>query len=95
MNCAIQLDPVSPIIHVAFAGILVFARKWDEAVERCHRALELEPGFLQARWMLGLSYLLKGMHRQEIEEFSAGIELTASAPLFLFALGYAYGFSGE
>jgi TolB-like protein/Tfp pilus assembly protein PilF len=95
MNSAIQLDPVSPIIHVAFAGMLIFARKWDEAIEQCRTALELEHGFLQARWMLGLALLLKGMHRQGIEEFSAGVELTTGAPLFLFSLGYAYGVSGE
>jgi len=95
INRAIQLDPVSPIIYVAFAGILVFARKWDEAIEQCRRALELDPNFLQARWALGWTYGQKGMYQQAVAELRDGVNLSRGAVIFEFALGYAYAVAGE
>jgi TolB-like protein/Flp pilus assembly protein TadD len=92
---ALQLDPISPIIHVAFATMLIFARKWDESLEQSQKALALDPSFPQARWMLGWAYGLKGAYRQAIAELCEGAKLTGGIALFQFALGYVYGVAGE
>lgn len=92
---ALQLDPVSPIIHVAFAAMHVWSRQWDMAIEESQRALDLDPDFLQGLWMLGWTHILKGMHELGIRELERGAELSGGAVLFKFALAYAYAIAGR
>jgi TolB-like protein/DNA-binding winged helix-turn-helix (wHTH) protein/thioredoxin-like negative regulator of GroEL len=44
MESADQLDPLAPAIQMNFARILYRARRFDDALRRLNRALELEPG---------------------------------------------------
>jgi serine/threonine-protein kinase len=43
-----ELDPLSLLILTARGRILHFARRFDEAIEECRRALALNPNFYQA-----------------------------------------------
>lgn len=92
---ALQIDPVSPIIHVALAAVHVWARQWDLAIEESQRALDLDADFLQGLWMLGWAHILKGMNKLGISELERGSELSGGAALFRFALAYAYAVVGK
>ncbi len=95
INRAIQLDPVSPIIHVAYSGMLFLTRRYEEAIEEAQRGLELDPASLQSRWTLGIALGLKGKHEQAISELQKGAELSCGAGLFVSGLGYVYAAAGE
>ncbi len=57
---AIQLDPLSLAINMAYAAILWLGRQWDRAIEQAQKTLELDPNF-PARWALARAYDSKGM----------------------------------
>jgi len=64
-----ELDPVSPDANASLANVLYLARDYDEAIRYCERALALEPTFLEALVLLGLSYEQKGMFAEAIGQF--------------------------
>jgi DNA-binding winged helix-turn-helix (wHTH) protein/Tfp pilus assembly protein PilF len=64
-----ELDPVSPDANASLAYGLYLARAYDEAIRYCEQALALEPGFLEALVLLGLSYEQKGMYANAIDQF--------------------------
>ena len=37
------MDPLSPLAHGRLGLVLVVARKYERAVEECHRAVQLAP----------------------------------------------------
>ena len=53
--------PRSPVIATAFANVLFFAQRYDEAIEQCKRSMELDPGSLSTHIILRWSYEWKGM----------------------------------
>jgi len=53
---AAQLDPMSAAIRTDQATILYYRRQYQEAVEHCYRAIELDPAFPQAYLQLGLAH---------------------------------------
>ena len=70
MKRAQELDPLSPDANTSLAYVLYFARDYDGAVRYCERALDLEPNFLEALLLLGLSYEQKGMLEEAILQFN-------------------------
>ena len=42
---AVELDPVSPIIHAELGGVYMMARRYDEAIEQLRSTLEMDPEF--------------------------------------------------
>ncbi|HVF50290.1 MAG TPA: protein kinase [Pyrinomonadaceae bacterium] len=57
-----EISPRSPVIATAVANVLFLARRFDEAIEQCQRALELDPGSVAAHVILRWAYERKGMH---------------------------------
>ena len=39
-----QISPQSPVLATAVANVLFLAGRFDEAIEQCHKALELDSG---------------------------------------------------
>ncbi len=55
-----QLDPLSAVFNAFVGASLYFARRYDEAIEECRKAIDLHPDFGVAHWYLGRAYLQKG-----------------------------------
>lgn len=91
---AMALDPVSALSHNNRAMLLWRARRHAEAVEEARVALELDPSHRNALWWLGLAHSGRGEYAESIACLSRAFEATG-APMFLGALGYAYGLSGR
>jgi len=70
-----ELDPLSPIIGTNLGDMLVFARKYDEAVAQYKRTLVSNPDFGYAHQALGWAYGLKGMYPEAIAETRTAFEL--------------------
>ena len=66
---AAELDPLSPIIHVALGHAYYLAGRYDEAIGELQRALEIEPSFANAHQFLGQAYARKGLHEEAVTEF--------------------------
>ena len=90
-----ELDPLSPDANASLAYILYFARDYDEAIRYCQRTLALEPNFLEAMLLLGLSYEQKGMLNEAIAQFCKAkeVDLDNQEPLEL--LGHVFAVAGQ
>lgn len=90
-----RLDPLSPTIRVTRAKILVSAHKPKEAIEDCHKALEMEPTFASAYSLLGQSYSLLHNHAQAIAAAQKYVELSKGSGWAQLELAYAYAAAGQ
>jgi serine/threonine protein kinase/tetratricopeptide (TPR) repeat protein len=59
-----DISPRSAVIATAVANALYFARRQDEAIEQCHKALALDPGSIAAHVVLRWAYECKGMREE-------------------------------
>jgi len=50
---AVQLDPVSMPLLGADGMVSYYSRRYDEAVDKAHKVLAMDPAFRNAHWMLG------------------------------------------
>jgi TolB-like protein len=69
----LELDPVSPLSHRQAAEMLYVARRYDECVAECRRALSLEPGDVGAVALtLGRCLEHQGKQREAVEAWENG-----------------------
>ncbi|MCU1248404.1 MAG: Adenylate cyclase [Edaphobacter sp.] len=95
MECARNLDPLSPIILTATGRLLHFQRRYDEAIGFQRQALAIEPNFVEAHFNLGMIFEQKAMFQQAISEFRKAIRIAGEhADYWSAALGHAYGLAG-
>jgi DNA-binding winged helix-turn-helix (wHTH) protein/Tfp pilus assembly protein PilF len=92
---AAELDPLSPIISTTVGERLFFARDYDGAAERLRRTLELDPDFIQARFILGLVYVRQGLRAEAVAELKRARELAGGDARVAAALGQAYALNGR
>jgi tetratricopeptide (TPR) repeat protein len=95
LELAHQLDPLSLIINVALGWIYYLGRRYDEALERYNRTLELDPNFTQTHFCLGLAYVQRSMFDQAIAEFQKVIAIRGRDSGALAVLGYTFAVAGR
>lgn len=86
--------PLSLSVNTDVGEIYCWARKYDNAIEQLREVIRIEPNFVIARNILGMTYLKKGQLREAITELEAARQLDNS-PRMMSSLGYAYGVSGQ
>jgi serine/threonine protein kinase/Tfp pilus assembly protein PilF len=64
-----RLDPLSLMIKVIEAFVLIHAREYDQGMEQCLKVLEMDANFRPAHVYLGESYIGKGMYEEALVEF--------------------------
>ncbi len=81
-----ELDPLSLIINTHAGWVLYFARRYDQAIEQCKKALELDPGFATGQFFLGQAYEQKGMYAEAATVFQrfprTGPQMSAAGRVF-------------
>jgi tetratricopeptide (TPR) repeat protein len=85
-----ELDPVSVSIKRDIAVVLYDSRRYEEAVEQCKAAIELDRGFHGSYWALGLAYEGLANYAEAVAAFQKGLELLPDTPRLLGALAHAY-----
>lgn len=93
---AAELDPLSPIISTTLGERLFFARDYERAAERLRRTLELDPDFIQARFILGLVYVRQGRRAEAVAELRRARQLAGEGDARVAAaLVQAYALTGR
>jgi DNA-binding winged helix-turn-helix (wHTH) protein len=93
---AAELDPLSPIISTTVGERLFFARDYEGAAERLRRTLELDPDFIQARFILGLVYVRQGRRAAAVAELRRARQLAGGGDARVAAaLVQAYALTGR
>lgn len=95
MRKAQELDPVSLVKLTGLGQVLLVARRYDEALEQCKKALEMDPNLGFAHWLVGLAYTYKKAYEPAILAFQKSIPLSGDSPDEPASLAYAYALSGN
>jgi tetratricopeptide (TPR) repeat protein len=69
-------------------------REFDRAEEKLKRALELNPDYPLAHWLLGWIYDLTSRYDQAITELRKAVEFSGNSLWMLSSLGAAFGKAG-
>jgi len=91
---AVELDPVSSIIHADLGSVYTMARRYDEAIEQFRNVLELDPQFYWAHRQLGLALELKGAPGEALIEYQRALKLSDD-PRVLAFIGRAEASTGR
>jgi tetratricopeptide (TPR) repeat protein len=71
------------------------ARRYDEGLEQCQKALEMDPNLGFAYWLIGLAHTYKGSYEQAIPALQKSIVLSGDSPDEPASLAHAYALSGK
>jgi serine/threonine protein kinase/tetratricopeptide (TPR) repeat protein len=92
MERAMEIEPLSLIQGANFAGVLMYARQFDRAVEQAKKTYDLDPTFFGSQNWLCHTYDAKGMYA---ESLSISEKKSESSFPSLAPMGYAYAKAGR
>jgi len=92
---ALELDPISPLLHSALGEAYYHARQFDVTIEQNKKALELDPRYAIALVNIGRAYEQMGMHQQARDAFQTILTAVPEDPAILSLMGHEYGVSGD
>jgi len=95
MAKARNLDPLSLPINTGIAFILYQSRQYDQAIEHCLKALEIDAAFPGAHRTLGLIYLRQSKFQESIEELRKAVDNSGGSVIYLAELASAYASAGN
>lgn len=75
---ALGIDPLSLLVNWHHGNNLMFARRYDEAIEQLKKTVELDTTFVLAHHSLGVAYELQGNYPASVEAFAKYEELTGN-----------------
>jgi adenylate cyclase len=95
IDAAEKLDALSPVIRTEKAKILYMAHRYNEAIDQCHRALELESNFARSFSILAQASVHHQQYPQGIEAAKKYVELSGGTGWAKLELAYAYAVAGN
>ncbi|CAN5758563.1 hypothetical protein BH20ACI3_BH20ACI3_24840 [soil metagenome] len=93
-KCALEIDPLSPLINMNVGWTYFSAGLLDEASDQAGKMIEIEPEFYGTYWLKGAIYLSEGEYEAAVEELEKAVSL-GGHQIVLADLGSAYGLAGE
>lgn len=91
---ALKLDPLSTAVRNAMGQVYYLSRDFDLAIQNFGEALNLDQSDPSLHYYLALAHEQKRQYGKAISLFESAVELSDRAPLYLSALGHAYGRAG-
>lgn len=86
---ASELDPLSPSNATALGQILIYSRRFDEAIDNLQRKVAALPETVPPHFLLGIAYLYKGTYEIAEAEERAGLKLAGMHERLQTILGLA------
>ncbi|XP_077998859.1 peroxisomal targeting signal 1 receptor-like [Glandiceps talaboti] len=74
-NAALSVRPKDSLMWNKLGATLANGNRSEEAVSAYHQSLELRPGFIRARYNLGISCINLGTHREAVEHFLTALNM--------------------
>lgn len=82
-----KLEPENPHLHFNLGAALSDKGKFDEARVQLNQAIQLDPGHIDARTTLGLTYARQGRHEEAVKVFEETAAKAPQNPFIWRALG--------
>ena len=95
IEIALELDPLSSIIHEGRASFSTLERRYDEAIHGFRQILEFDPSFYKAYTGMGRAYAQAGNYSEALAMLEKGRLLAGDVPNILAALGQVFALSGD
>ncbi len=92
MRRAMELEPLAIQQGANFAAVLMYARRFDEALEQAKKTYDLDPGHVGGQAWLCHTFNAKGMYS---ESLSVSEKLSRPDYTFLAQMGYSYAKLGR
>jgi TolB-like protein len=92
MKIAMEKEPLYLIQGANYAAVLMYARRFDEAVEQARKTYDLDPDFLGSINWLGHTYAAKGMY---VEALTMAEKRSESDMPLRAAAGFSYAKMGQ
>jgi serine/threonine-protein kinase len=90
LDRALETNPLSPVINLAQASRLYYARQYSQAIEQCQKTLVIDPAFVPGHLLLGRAQLQAGRLPEAAAELQKALELSEGDTNELAAVGYGY-----
>lgn len=90
-----ELDPLNPYINTLVGAIHDFWEHPEEGIEQGLKALDIDPNYLVALYLVGSVYSHLGRHDEALALFTRGVEASGRAPFFLGYVGWAQANAGR
>lgn len=92
---ALELDPLSLVIRTHTAMVPYFSGSFADAESRLAAAIDMDPRFPEAHWVLGLTYDSQGNYKGALEEFQRAIDLGGENPTLIADTAFVHIRLGE
>jgi len=92
---SLELEPMSPLVNGIVGSGLYFARRYEAGLERCRRALEIDPDHLQSLWSGAGNALRIPLLEEALENAERAVALSGRAPIILTNLASALAAAGR
>src|SRR5204863_3768922 len=73
---AVEMEPLSVFTNTHLAWMLLTARRPARAIEQLHKAIELDPHFALAHWLLGCADAFESQWEDALAEFNLAVDLS-------------------
>jgi serine/threonine-protein kinase len=90
-----DLDPLSLIINLAIGWAFYMARRYNDAIARFRRTVELEPNYPTTHWRFGLVLRKMGRYELAITEGEKGVKFSGGSSLMSAALAQTFAAPGR
>ncbi len=95
VEIALELDPLSSIIHECRAFILMLQGRHEEAIRRYREILEFDPSFYKAYTSMGRALAQQSNYTQALEMLEKGRSIAGDMGQILAAIGQVFGRMGD
>jgi TolB-like protein/Flp pilus assembly protein TadD len=92
---ALELDPISPLTHGIVGSGQYFARRYEDSLARCRRALEIDPNHIQSLFAYCVTAAELGRHGEAMEAAERAVALSGRSAFFLGVLGFVCATAGR
>lgn len=95
MSYARETNPLSLIATGALGWVYLFAGRYEDAIEQCDRALEMDPWWDLGHLWRGLAEERAGRRSAAIASLRSAVELSDSSGIAVASLALAYAAAGD
>jgi serine/threonine-protein kinase len=95
IRIALELDPLSPILHSALGGCLYRMHSYEFSERSLRKALKMNGDFYHLHWSLARTLEQLGRHDEAVQEYKHAIGANQDNWLIYAELGHCYGNMGK
>ncbi len=95
IKCALDLDPVSPLVNTALGGCLYRKRLYNAALRQLNATMELDPNFYHSFWTRARVLQARGDLAEAARGYAQAYKASGNSANVLAELGHCQAVMGE